>query len=151
MDIRYYDIGLNLFCPQFKHPDTILHRAEEQGVACILTGSDPRENRRIHAYLTEHPEITAYGTAGLHPHNADDFTDRLFKIVSHRTHRVDYEIMTVRLSKLSDTTNYVDYLMDAEIALVDLPVDHILHRHEAVEPVRLSCAVHDHAGKFRRG
>ena len=81
MDIRYYDIGLNLFCPQFKHPDTILHRAEEQGVACILTGSDPRENRRIHAYLTEHPEITAYGTAGLHPHNADDFTDSILEEV----------------------------------------------------------------------
>ena len=59
----------------------------------------------------------------------DDFTDRLFKIVSHRTHRVDYEIMTARLSKHSDTTNYVDYLMDAEIALVpDRGNYHILPR-----------------------
>ncbi len=81
MDVKYYDIGLNLFCPQFKHPDTILHRAAEQGVICILTGSDPKENRKIHSYLMEHPETKVYGTAGLHPHNADDFQDGILEEV----------------------------------------------------------------------
>jgi len=101
MEIKYYDIGLNLFCAQFKHPDKVLQRAAEHGVACILTGSDPKENRTIHEYLmknngrvpataaaddsTENPESSGsgtgsiafpvYGTAGLHPHNADRFTE----------------------------------------------------------------------------
>ena len=73
--IRYYDIGLNLFSPQFKHPEKVLQRAWEQGVACILTGSDPKENHRIDSFLLEHPELTVYGTAGLHPHNADHFQE----------------------------------------------------------------------------
>jgi len=79
MEIKYYDIGLNLFSAQFKHPDKVLQRAAEEGVACILTGSDPKENRTIHEYLTEQsrkdPSFPLYGTAGLHPHNADRFTE----------------------------------------------------------------------------
>ena len=78
---KYYDIGLNLFCSQFKHPDKVLQRAEEAGVACILTGSDPEENRRIDAYLTEHPEMTVYGTAGQHPHNARFFSEEVLEEV----------------------------------------------------------------------
>ena len=78
-EIRYYDIGLNLFCAQFKHPDKVLERAAEQGVACILTGSDPKENRNIHRYLQEHPERIVYGTAGMHPHNADDCTEEIVR------------------------------------------------------------------------
>ena len=74
-EIKYYDIGLNLFCAQFKHPEKVLQRAWEQNVACILTGSDPEDNRKIEAYLQAHPEVTVYGTAGLHPHNADHFTE----------------------------------------------------------------------------
>ena len=74
MNIKYYDIGLNLFSAQFKHPDKVLQRAAEAGVACILTGSDPKENRTIDAYLSDHPEITVYGTAGLHPHNASGYS-----------------------------------------------------------------------------
>jgi TatD DNase family protein len=76
MNTKYYDIGLNLFCSQFRHPDAILQRAAENGVCCILTGSDPEENREIHRYLSEHPDTRVYGTAGLHPHNADRFTER---------------------------------------------------------------------------
>ncbi|MCD8121973.1 MAG: TatD family hydrolase [Clostridiales bacterium] len=68
MDVKYYDIGLNLFCRQFAHPDRILRGAAEAGVACILTGSDMEENRLVDAYVREHE---AYGTAGIHPHNAD--------------------------------------------------------------------------------
>ncbi len=74
-EIKYYDIGLNLFCAQFKHPEKVLQRAWEQNVACILTGSDPEDNRKIEAYQRAHPEVTVYGTAGLHPHNADHFTE----------------------------------------------------------------------------
>ena len=131
MDIKYYDIGLNLFCRQFKHPDKVLQRAAEAGVACILTGSDPEENRMIDRYLKKcegrismdlleknsekygghvpakhveknlmkgeaqvlsgqisnddldmgggisrsRPGFPVYGTAGLHPHNADRFME----------------------------------------------------------------------------
>lgn len=76
MDIKYYDIGLNLFCRQFKDPDGIIAAAENAGVKCILTGSDTDENRLVAGYVGGHG---LYGTAGIHPHNADhadesDFT-----------------------------------------------------------------------------
>ncbi|MCD8082242.1 MAG: TatD family hydrolase [Clostridiales bacterium] len=67
-DVKYYDIGLNLFCRQFTHPDRILRGAADAGVFCILTGSDMKENRLVDAYVRGHE---AYGTAGIHPHNAD--------------------------------------------------------------------------------
>ena len=66
--IRYYDIGLNLFCRQFPDPEKVLENAAAAGVCCILTGTDPKENKRIDRFIKDHD---AYGTAGIHPHNAD--------------------------------------------------------------------------------
>ena len=68
MKTVYYDIGLNLFGRQFPDPEKILQDAEAAGIACILTGTDPKENRKINAFVKNH---AAYGTAGIHPHNAD--------------------------------------------------------------------------------
>ena len=68
MDIKYYDIGLNLFCRQFPDPEMVLRKAADAGVGCILTGTDMKENRHIDSFLKDH---FAYGTAGIHPHNAD--------------------------------------------------------------------------------
>lgn len=44
MDIRYYDIGLNLFTPSFPDPEKIIEDAEAAGIKCILTGSDRKDN-----------------------------------------------------------------------------------------------------------
>lgn len=66
--IRYYDIGLNLFCRQFPDPETVIRHAAEAEVACILTGTDMRENRKIDSFVRTH---AAWGTCGIHPHNAD--------------------------------------------------------------------------------
>lgn len=66
--INYYDIGLNLFCRQFPDPEKIIDDAMAQGVCCILTGTDPKENQQIDRFVRTH---TSYGTAGIHPHNAD--------------------------------------------------------------------------------
>lgn len=68
MEIKYYDIGLNLFCKQFPKPEKIISDASEAGVVCILTGTDSGENKKIDAFLKKHE---AYGTVGIHPHNAD--------------------------------------------------------------------------------
>lgn len=68
MSAKYYDIGLNLFCRQFPDPEKILENAGNAGVSCILTGTDRRENKKIAEFLKNHD---AYGTAGIHPHNAD--------------------------------------------------------------------------------
>ena len=65
-EIKYYDIGVNLFCRQF--PERIVENGLANGVCCILTGTDRRENQQIDAFLRTHK---AYGTAGIHPHNAD--------------------------------------------------------------------------------
>lgn len=45
-NIKYYDIGLNLFCRQFPEPDQIIQSAIEANVCCILTGTDPKENQK---------------------------------------------------------------------------------------------------------
>ncbi len=38
--VKYYDIGLNLFCRQFPEPERIIEEAWENEVCCILTGTD---------------------------------------------------------------------------------------------------------------
>ena len=47
MDITYYDIGLNLFTRSFPNPEKIISDAEADGICCILTGSEGRENRLV--------------------------------------------------------------------------------------------------------
>jgi len=68
MNIKYYDIGLNLFCRQFPDPEKVIQRAATAGINCILTGTDMKENQRIDTFIKTHE---VYGTAGIHPHNAD--------------------------------------------------------------------------------
>lgn len=68
MNIKYYDIGLNLFCRQFPDPEKVIQRAASAGINCILTGTDMKENQRIDTFIKTHE---VYGTAGIHPHNAD--------------------------------------------------------------------------------
>ncbi len=77
-NIKYYDIGLNLFCRQFPEPDQIIQSAIEANVCCILTGTDPKENQKIDNYVKSH---SAYGTAGIHPHNADRATQQDFAMI----------------------------------------------------------------------
>ncbi|MDE6579348.1 MAG: TatD family hydrolase [Ruminiclostridium sp.] len=101
MDIKYYDIGLNLFCRQFPDPERIIDDAEKNGVACILTGTDMKENIRINDFTKNH---LVYGTAGIHPHNADsakkedfDFIEKIAskneKIVAVGECGLDYDRM----------------------------------------------------------
>ena len=70
---KYYDIGVNLFCKQFPNPEQIINDALQSGVTCILTGTDPKENRQIDTFINNHQ---AYGTVGIHPHNADSTRDK---------------------------------------------------------------------------
>lgn len=66
--IKYYDIGLNLFCRQFPDPEKIVANAAAAGVCCILTGTNREENQKIDAFIRTHD---GFGTAGIHPHHAD--------------------------------------------------------------------------------
>lgn len=70
---KYYDIGLNLFTRSFPHPECIMEGAEKAGVTCILTGSEAEENELVHSFVQTHH---AYGVCGIHPHAADDATER---------------------------------------------------------------------------
>ncbi len=78
MQVKYYDIGLNLFCKQFSDPEKIICDAAESGVACILTGTDRKENKKIDAFIKKHH---VYGTAGIHPHNADSAKQEDFDFI----------------------------------------------------------------------
>ncbi len=76
--IKYYDIGLNLFCKQYHEPERIISDAAENGVCCILTGTDTKENKKINEFVKTHH---AFGTAGIHPHNADSARQEDFQII----------------------------------------------------------------------
>ncbi|MBO5030687.1 MAG: TatD family hydrolase [Lachnospiraceae bacterium] len=78
MAVKYYDIGLNLFCRQFPNPEKILQDAADAGVSCILTGTDSAENKKIDAFVKTHD---AFGTAGIHPHNADSAKQEDFQFI----------------------------------------------------------------------
>ena len=43
--IKYYDIGLNLFCKQFLEPEKVIEEAVNNGIGCILTGTDIKEDK----------------------------------------------------------------------------------------------------------
>ena len=78
MQVKYYDIGLNLFCKQFPEPEKVIEEAQDNGVCCILTGTDPKENQKIDGFVKTHD---AYGTAGIHPHNADRAKQEDFNLI----------------------------------------------------------------------
>ena len=78
MQVKYYDIGLNLFCKQFPEPEKVIEEAQDNGVCCILTGTDPKENQKIDRFVKTHD---AYGTAGIHPHNADRAKQEDFNLI----------------------------------------------------------------------
>ena len=66
--VKYYDIGLNLFCKQFKDPEKIINDAIDENVSCILTGSDMRSSESVNKFVKCHD---CFGTCGIHPHSAD--------------------------------------------------------------------------------
>ena len=76
--IKYYDIGLNLFCKQFPEPEKVIEEAGNQEVRCILTGTDIKENQKINDFIKTHD---AFGTAGIHPHNADRARQEDFQLM----------------------------------------------------------------------
>ena len=76
--MKYYDIGLNLFCRQFPDPEKIIADAINNGVCCILTGTDTKENRKINSFVKTHD---VYGTVGIHPHNADWARQEDFQLI----------------------------------------------------------------------
>ncbi len=78
MKIKYYDIGLNLFCKQFPDSEKIIHEAAQAGVACILTGTEQKENNKINNFVKKHE---VYGTVGIHPHNADSAKQEDFEFI----------------------------------------------------------------------
>ena len=77
-NVKYYDIGLNLFCKQFPDPEKVVREAENNEVCCILTGTDTKENRRINDFVKTH---AVFGTAGIHPHNADQAKQEDFQLI----------------------------------------------------------------------
>ncbi len=76
--IKYYDIGLNLFCKQFLEPEKVIEEAVNNGICCILTGTDIKEDKKINNFVKTH---NAFGTAGIHPHNADRAKQEDFQLI----------------------------------------------------------------------
>lgn len=134
----YYDIGLNLFCRQFKDPVKILADAAAAGVACILTGSDREENLRIHDFVKIHD---TWGTAGIHPHSADQAEEEDFRII-RRIVKENPRIVAIGecgldFDRMYSTRANQIACLERHIALaeeLDMPL--FLHEREASETFR---------------
>jgi TatD DNase family protein len=79
MENRYWDIGVNLFSREFHDPEKVIRDAAASGVSCILTGSDPQEDRLVDEFTRSHGGV--YGTAGIHPHNADSASEADYRLI----------------------------------------------------------------------
>jgi len=69
MEIKYYDIGVNLFNKQYKNTEAVIEQAADRQVACILTGTSMPVNLKVDRFVKGKDAV--YGTVGIHPHNAD--------------------------------------------------------------------------------
>lgn len=70
------DIGANLGGPAFKDDlPAVLNRAKEQAIAAIIiTGTSAQNSIEAHQLSRQHPDFL-YSTAGVHPHDADNYDD----------------------------------------------------------------------------
>ena len=135
MNIEFYDIGLNLFCRQFKDAEKIIADAEEAGVGCILTGSDMPENALVNEFTKSH---AVFGTAGIHPHNADsakkeDF-DKIEKYVTENPKIVAVGECGLDYDRMFSTKENQIRCLEKHIVLaekLDKPL--FLHEREAAE------------------
>ncbi|MBQ5330006.1 MAG: TatD family hydrolase [Oscillospiraceae bacterium] len=74
-NIRYIDIGLNLFCSQFEgSEEEIAENALNEGVDFIITGSSLKSSTKAAAFAQSHKG--ACFTAGIHPHDARSVDER---------------------------------------------------------------------------
>lgn len=143
---EYCDIGLNLFCDQFPDPERIMEEAEAAGVCCILTGSDAEDNEQVNAYTLQAASLhqagkeayPVYGTAGIHPHNADRAAEadyaRIREILTTNPYIVaageaglDYNRM------FSAMDHQIDCLLHQIAIAEDLGRPMFLHEREAAE------------------
>lgn len=70
IEIKYYDIGVNLFNKQYPDLEAVIKQAALEQVACILTGTSMSVNAKVDRFVRKNEGV--YGTVGIHPHNADD-------------------------------------------------------------------------------
>lgn len=70
------DIGANLGGPAFKDDiPAVLSRAKDEAIAAIIvTGTSAQSSIEAHQLSRQHPAFL-YSTAGVHPHDADNYDD----------------------------------------------------------------------------
>ena len=133
--MKYYDIGVNLFCSQFRDPEKVLREAAEAEVSCILTGSDMEENEKIVSFLKDHD---CYGTAGIHPHNADSAEDadfvRIREMVRENARIVAVGECGLDFDRMFSTKENQIHCLEEQIAIAEqLDVPMFLHERAAAE------------------
>lgn len=74
------DIGVNLFCSEYKNPENIYLEAKENKIGLILTGSDICDSELAFSFAKVH---NCLATAGIHPHNAQVLNQKSLKCLNH--------------------------------------------------------------------
>jgi len=76
---QFFDIGANLTHPSFgKEMDSVLNNAKDVGVKRMsITGSDLEESIKAAELAKQHPNCLV-STAGIHPHNAKEYSSNSF-------------------------------------------------------------------------
>ena len=88
MKTKYTDIGINLINKQFRNDiDSTINRAMDNDVrTMIMTGTSLKNSEESLKIAKKH-KGTIYSTAGIHPHNAKEYTEtviqRLSRLLEH--------------------------------------------------------------------
>ena len=72
------DIGANLTNSKFKNRDELIHQCKQDGIGLILTGTSDKINQQSVDLANKH---NIYTTVGIHPHNANTFTQSTIPIL----------------------------------------------------------------------
>lgn len=139
-EVKAIDIGLNLMDKRYnKDRDAVVLKASQDGIGIIITGCSEFSNKAALDYIKRNPSYNLKCTIGIHPHNADFYSEEFKKeymeqFAKNRKHIVavgeiglDYDRMIS--TKHNQKTAFSDMIRIAR--MFDMPM--FLHERRAVE------------------
>ena len=153
-NIKYIDIGLNLFSDQFRgHETEIVESAHGKDVNFIITGSSLKSSRLAAEFCEKNPDKSISFTAGIHPHDAKNCEkDTLAKIRSlltgHRKYAVAVGECGLDYDRMFSPADVQRKVFEEHIALAEeLELPLFLHERSAAEDFTKILSGHPEAAK----
>ena len=153
-NIRYIDIGLNLFSDQFRgHEIEIVENARAKDVTFIITGSSLKSSRLAAEFCETHPDKNISFTAGIHPHDAkncekDTLNNIRSILAAHRGHAAAVGECGLDYDRMFSPADVQRKVFEEHIALAEeLNFPLFLHERSAAEDFAKILSGHPDAAK----